>query len=53
MLQYNILSVAKRFSEYETLGELFQSANAEIIELTITERIWLIIKEIISQLADL
>jgi DDE superfamily endonuclease len=53
MLQYNILSVAKRFSEYETLGELFRSANAEIIELTITERIWLIIKEIISQLADL
>lgn len=53
MLQYNILSVAKRFSEYETLGELFRSANAEIIELTIAERIWLIITEIIAQLADL
>lgn len=53
MLQYNILSVAKRFSDYETLGKLFQSANAEIIELTIAERIWLIIIEIISQLAEL
>ncbi len=53
MLQYNILSVAKRFSDYETLGKLFQSANAEIIELTIAERIWLIIIEIIAQLADL
>jgi hypothetical protein len=53
MLQYNILSVAKRFSDYETLGELFRSANAEIIELTIAERIWLIITEIIAQLADL
>jgi hypothetical protein len=53
LLQYNILSVAKRFSEYETLGELFRTANAEIIELTIAERIWLIITEIIAQLADL
>ena len=53
LLQYNILSVAKRFSDYETLGELFRSANADIIELTISERIWLIIKDIISQLADL
>jgi hypothetical protein len=53
MLQYNILSVAKRFSHYETLGELFRSANADIIELTISERIWLIIIEIIALLADL
>lgn len=53
MLQYNILSVAKRFSDYETLGELFRTANAEIIELTIAERIWLIITEITAQLADL
>jgi hypothetical protein len=53
MLQYNMLSVAKRFSDYETLGELFRTANAEIIELTIAERIWLIITEIIAQLADL
>ena len=53
MLQYNILSVAKRFSHYETLGELFRTANAEIIELTIAQRIWLIIIEIIAQLADL
>lgn len=48
-----MLSVAKRFSHYETLGELFRSANAEILELTITERIWLITIEIIAQLADL
>ena len=34
-------------------GELFRTANAEIIELTIAERIWLIIIEIIAQLADL
>ena len=53
MLQYNMLSVAKRFSHYETMGELFRSANAEILELTITERIWLITIELIAQLANL
>lgn len=53
MLQYNVLSVSKRFSDYETLGELFRSANADILELTIIERIWQIILEITSQLADL
>ena len=35
------------------MGELFRTANAEIIELTISERIWLIIIEIIAQLVDL
>lgn len=53
MLQYNILSVAKRFSDYETLGELFRTAKTEIVELTIAERIWLIITGIIAHLADL
>ena len=53
MLQYNLLSMAKRFSDYETLGELFRSANADIIELTIFERIWLVMIEITSKLAEL
>lgn len=31
MIQYNLLSVAKRFTDYETLGELFRNTNAETI----------------------
>ena len=53
MLQYNTLSVAKRFSDYETIGGLFRTANSEITGLTITERIWLIIIKIAAELADL
>jgi hypothetical protein len=48
MLQYNLLSTVKRFDGYETLGMLFRQANAETLELTIKERILLIIKEILN-----
>lgn len=44
MLQYNILTLAKRFTDYETLGQLFRDTQAENIELTVVERIWQIIK---------
>jgi hypothetical protein len=53
MLQYNILSTVKRFDKYETLGQLFKQAQAETLEITINERIWLIIMEIVAKLAVL
>jgi hypothetical protein len=51
MMQYNLLSVVKRFQSYETLGELFRQSTSETAELTINERIWLIITKIVAQLA--
>lgn len=51
MLQYNILSTLKRFDKYETLGELFRQSQRESLEITINERIWLIIIEIVAKLA--
>lgn len=51
MLQYNILATVKRFDKYETLGELFRKAQKESLEITINERIWLIIIEIVRELA--
>ena len=39
-MQYNILSTAKRFSDYETIGGLFMDATKGSVELTLTERIW-------------
>lgn len=53
MLQYNILSTVKRFERYETFGELFRQVQKDSLELTINERIWLIIIDIVAQLADL
>ena len=52
MLQYNMLSVVKRFDGYESLGALFRQANAETLELTIKERILMIIKEILTEYAE-
>jgi hypothetical protein len=40
MLQYNILSIGKRFLAYESYGELFRKAGVETLELTIIEKIW-------------
>jgi hypothetical protein len=40
ILQYNLLITVKRFEDYESLGELFRSAKAETLELTVKERIW-------------
>ena len=53
MLQYNILSVAKRFDKYETLGELFRASQKETLELTIAERIFLIIREVVIELSEI
>jgi hypothetical protein len=52
MLQYNLLSALKRFDSYESLGIIFRQANAETLEITIKERIWLIIIEILTVLAE-
>ena len=51
MMQYNILSVIKRFHDYETLGELFRATHKDAVKLTLSEQIWLIIIEIMSELS--
>ena len=53
MLQYNLLSVAKRFTDYESLGEMFRNTNAETIQLTLAERLWQLIVEVLADLAEL
>lgn len=53
MLQYNLLSVVKRFNAYETLGELFRTAQKDTLEITIAEQIWLIIIEIAAKLSEI
>ena len=47
-LRYNILSVVKRFMDYETIGELFRQAGQDSHELTISQRIWQAILELVA-----
>ena len=53
MLQYGILSVAKRFASYETLGALFRDTEADVLELTLNERLWVYICQVVNELAEL
>ncbi|MDA3880907.1 MAG: transposase [Prolixibacteraceae bacterium] len=53
MLQYNLLSVVKRFNDYETLGELFRASQKDSLKLTISEQIWFIIIEITAELSEI
>ena len=52
-IQYNLLALAKRFDGYESLGALFRNTNAETIELTVAEKIWNLIIDILTEIAQL
>ena len=52
-LQYNILSLAKRLLDYESLGELFKQAGVETLELTIVEKIWGYLLELLTLIANI
>lgn len=52
-LQYNPLSVVKRFSDDETLGGLFRDAQKDSLKITITEQIWQIIIEIAAKVSEI
>ena len=51
-IQYNLLSTARRFSDYETVGGLFKDAAKGSVELTLTERIWDVTLEIVREIAE-
>lgn len=53
IIQYNIFSMAKRFSAYETIGELFAESTDQLLELTIAQRLWVFILELLEILSDL
>ena len=51
-IQYNILATARWFSSYETIGGLFRDVTKNSAELTITERIWGMIIDIVNEIAQ-
>lgn len=53
MLQYNILSVAKQIECYQTMGGLFKQLGTDMLELTIAEKIWGYLLELVNIIAEL
>ncbi len=51
-LQYNILSAAKRFSDYETIGGLFREVSRETVQLSVAQQIWGVLQEIVTAIAE-
>jgi len=53
MMVYNIFSLTKRFESYETLGILFRQTGQQVTEMTIYNRIWQFILELLRLLAEI
>lgn len=49
-LTYNMLALVKRFSAYETIGELFRCSLEGAVKLSVTEKLWGLIQEIANAL---
>ena len=50
---YTVISLHKRFSDYETFGELFRDIKEGLLELTFIERLLPIIAELLEKIARL
>jgi len=48
MVAYNMFSVAKRLNSYETIGDLFREVAGQMAELTLSDRIWSLILELLE-----
>ena len=52
VMHYNILSYVKRNESYETIGGLFAEISKNSVELSVAEKIWLLIVEVINVIAE-
>ena len=53
MIQYILLSLNKRFGDYETKGELFRYAEQAMQELTLQSSIWGLLLELVQAIIEL
>lgn len=51
-IQYNILSVARRFSDYETIGGLFREISRDTVQLSVAQQIWGILQELVTAIVE-
>ncbi len=53
MITHTVLTLEKRFSAYQTMGELFRETQKQLLEFTLWERLNMVIVELINFLLDL
>ena len=52
MIRYNILALIKRTLDYNTIGGLFGDMYLGVHELTVVEKIWAIIIEVVAVVSE-
>ncbi len=52
IIQYNILCYVKRKESYQTIGGLFAQISDQTTELTVAQKIWKLILEIVSVISE-
>jgi len=52
-IAYSVISLRKRFSDYETFGDLFRDIRDGLLELTFVERLLPVIAELLERIARL
>lgn len=53
IIRYNLLSSVKRTYDYDTIGGIFNDLYAGVHELTVVEKIWAIIIDVVATFAEL
>ena len=53
MIRYNIFAMIKRIFDYETIGALFSEMYMGVHEITVVEKIWTIIIEVVAIVAEI
>ena len=53
VIRYNILALIKRSDDYETIGGLFADIYEGVHEITVVEKIWSIIIDVIAIVAEI
>ena len=49
---YGKEAVAKRFSDYETIGGLFREVSKETVQLSVAQQIWGMLQELVTAIAE-
>ena len=53
MIRYNLLASIKRTLDYDTIGGIFEEMYLGVHELTVVEKIWAIIIEVVAVVAEI
>jgi predicted nucleic acid-binding Zn finger protein len=53
LIQHMLITLRYRFEHYESKGELFRQAKAEIFEQKLSDRIWILVIEVITIISEI